>query len=60
MALQQQVPELLRDHVAGVIVVGVLVVFGVLMVYLGWLRYRKLKEPTKSESANRPGPEADR
>lgn len=58
MKLQQQAADPIRDHLIEVVGVGSLVLFGVLMVFFGWLKYKNRKNPAGTKPKKRPGRKA--
>ncbi len=56
MKLQQQPAEALHDHLVEVVGIGGLVLFGVIMVFLGWLKYkdRNNSARTKPRKGSKP------
>lgn len=54
MKLEQQPPEAIRDQLVEMIGIGGLVLFGVIMVFFGWLKYRDRNKHTKTKL--QPGP----
>jgi hypothetical protein len=49
MKLQQQLAEAIRGQVIEMIAIGGLVLFGVIMVFFGWLKYRDRNKPTRTK-----------
>lgn len=54
MKLEQQPVDPIRDHLIEVIGIGSLVLFGVLMVFLGWLKYKDRNKPAETKPKKRP------
>lgn len=48
MKLRQQLPEAISGQVIEMIAIGGLVLFGVIMVFFGWLKYRDRTKPTRT------------
>jgi heme/copper-type cytochrome/quinol oxidase subunit 2 len=53
MKLQQQPTDAIRDRLVETIGIGALVLFGVIMVFFGWLKYRDRNNPTKTKPRKR-------
>jgi len=45
MKLQQQATDAARDHLIVMIGIGALVMFGVIMPFFGWLKYKNRNRP---------------
>lgn len=54
MKLQQQPVDPIRDHLIEILGIGGMVLFGVIMVFLGWLKYKKRKKPAGTTLEKRP------
>lgn len=48
MKLQQQLPDAMREHLVEMIGIGALVLFGVVMVFFGWLKFRDRNNPKRT------------
>ena len=53
MKLQQQPADALRDHLVEIIGIGSLVLFGVIMVFFGWLKYKDRNNPAGKKPRKR-------
>jgi hypothetical protein len=56
MRLPQQHTEAIRNQLIEVIGIGALVLFGVIMVFLGWLKYKDRNKPAKTKPRQRSKP----
>ena len=54
MKLEQQPADPIRDHLIEVVGVGSVVLFGVLMVFFGWLKYKNRNNPAGTKAKKRP------
>jgi hypothetical protein len=54
MKLSQLQEEQLHDHLVEVIGIGGLILFGVVMVFLGWLKYKHRNNPPAMKTRQRP------
>lgn len=53
MKLSQQQEEQLHDHLFELMGIGGLVLFGVVMVFLGWLKYKNRNNPPTTKPHQR-------
>lgn len=60
MELSQQQEEQLHDHLFEVLGIGGLVLFGVVMVFLGWLKYKNRNNHPAPKLQKRPKSKAKR
>ena len=60
MKLQQQPADAIHDHLVEVIGIGGLVLFGVIMVFFGWLKYKDRNNPAGTKPRKRSKPKARR
>lgn len=60
MKLQQQPAEAVHDHLFEVIGIGGLVSFGVIMVFLGWLKYKDRDNSARTRPRKRTKPKPRR
>lgn len=54
MKLEQQLIDPIRDHLIEVVGIGSLVLFGVLMVFFGWLKYKNRNNSAGMKPEKRP------
>lgn len=54
MKLEQQAADPIRDHLIEVVGIGSLVLFGVLMVFFGWLKYKDRNKPAGTKPRKGP------
>lgn len=50
MKLQQQATDAARDHLIEMIGIGALVMFGVIMLFFGWLKYKDRNRPPRPKT----------
>ncbi|MFC5510432.1 hypothetical protein ACFPOU_04725 [Massilia jejuensis] len=60
MKLQQQPTEALHDHLVEVVGIGGLVLFGVMMVFFGWLKYKDRNNSARTKPRKGSKPKAKR
>ena len=60
MKLQQQPAEALHDHLVEVVGIGGLVLFGVMMVFFGWLKYKDRNNSARTKPRKGSKPKAKR
>lgn len=49
MKLQQQLPDPIRGQIIELVGIGSLVFFGLMMVFLGWLKYKDRNNPANKK-----------
>jgi len=50
MSLKQQSADAVHAHLITMFGIGALVLFGVIMLFLGWLKYRDRNNPPKTKT----------